>query len=75
MSAYLEHLTLDGDRLDLLAWTYYGDVARVAPILQANPGLFSPMLPTVLPSGLTLKIPILEEADATSSEGVPPWLR
>ncbi|MEI4920417.1 tail protein X, partial [Klebsiella pneumoniae] len=24
---YLEHLTRDGDRWDLLAWHYYGDAA------------------------------------------------
>lgn len=75
MNAYLEHLTLDGDRLDLLAWSYYGDAARFQPIVAANPALFTPPLPAILPPGLTLKIPVLEEAEASLSESLPPWLR
>ena len=75
MSAYLEHRTQDGDRLDLLAWSHYGDATRFAPILQANPDLFVGGVPMILTPGVLLKIPILEEATTAPSESTPPWLR
>ena len=68
MNGYLRHVTRDGDRWDLLANTYYGDPLRYAPIRAANPGITG----AVLAAGITLIIPILEEA-TPSQVGLPPW--
>lgn len=65
---YLEHVTQEGERLDLLADRYYSDPARniegsllLSIITDANPGLHP--LPPVLPGGLLLKMPLLEDVD------------
>lgn len=70
---YLEHLTRDGDRWDLLAWHYYGDAALMNPIIDAN--LQLRLLPT-LGAGLTVRIPVLEDDEPMlSKEELPPWKR
>lgn len=72
---YLEHLTLEGDRWDLLAYQYYGDALQTVPLLRANPEQLHLL---ILPAGLTLQIPILEVAaiaPATpAEEGGLPWV-
>lgn len=70
---YREHLCVAGDRLDLLAWSYYGDACCLEPLLLANPELYRPQLPLALPAGLRLRIPYLEEVPASSSQGLTPW--
>lgn len=69
----ITHVTADGDRWDLLAWRYYGEATGYERIVAANPGV---ALSPVLPSGLTLNIPVLEEPPATlaTAGGLPPWL-
>jgi phage tail protein X len=64
MASYLEHRTRTGDRLDLLAWTYYGNPYEWPRIMEANPtaalaGLRQP----VLAAGLVLKIPLVAQDD------------
>lgn len=63
---YLDYLTVEGDRLDLLADRYYSDPARgvegsflISIITDANPSLH-PLQP-VLPGGLLLKMPLVED--------------
>ena len=73
MSEYLTHQTLEGDRWDLLAYRYYGNATSMALLLRANTAVASL---SILPGGLTLKIPILEAADVTANviSGSLPWL-
>ena len=55
MSSYT---TCDNDRLDLIAWHYYGFVSgSVEAILEANP--FLAHEGSLLPAGLTLVLPDL----------------
>ena len=71
---YLEHVTLEGDRWDLLAHRYYGDAMRLGLLLQANPAHAQAMH---LPAGLILRVPIVEVVLAPSTrveEGGLPWL-
>jgi phage tail protein X len=75
MSGYLEHLTGPADRWDLLAYRYYGDANRTSPIVRANRHLFPlQTIPSVLPHGLTLRIPILDP-DPVADQALPPWKR
>ena len=68
MSKYLEHITSDNERWDLLAWRYYGDATRYEQIIVANPTV--PIEP-VLPSGVKLMIPVLDAADVPVSDPAP----
>lgn len=68
--AFIEHVTVAGDRWDLLAWDYYGDAHGYLRILRANPDV--PRTP-VLPVGLRVLIPVIERP--VSAHGLPPWKR
>jgi phage tail protein X len=77
MSGYVEHVTVDGERWDQLAWRYYADADQTAPIIRANRLLFDDgfgPFPAVLPGGLTLRIPILDP-DPVPEALLPPWRR
>lgn len=69
----IEHITREGDRWDLLAWEYYGDALGYERIIAAN--VHVDIIP-ILPSGLVLNIPVIEEpvAELSESEELPPWL-
>ena len=74
---YFEHVTVEGDRWDLLAWRYYGDQYRQTVLLEANRDLWRDQLGTpslVLPHGITLRVPVIE-AEATNADVLPPWKR
>jgi len=66
---YIAHVTLAGERWDLLAWTYYGDATLYAPIVMANPLI--PIEP-VFEAGLQIAIPILQVSQSASTN-LPPW--
>lgn len=68
---FLEHLTVEGERWDQLAWRYYGDAFAYGPIVAANPQ--APIRP-LLPAGLRLRIPAATSAAVTPA-GLPPWKR
>jgi phage tail protein X len=72
MADYIEHLTGELERWDTLAWRYYGDATRYEPIIAANPHL---AITPVLPSGVRIYIPILDNAIAAQPSSAPPWLR
>lgn len=75
-NGHFEHETVEGERWDLVAWRYYRDVTKQSVIVRANRHLFlDPVrpLPMVLPMGLRLKIPIVEERLDESL--LPPWKR
>jgi phage tail protein X len=68
---YLTHKTKDGDRWDLLAAEYYGDAFAIEVLLLANPDHASL---AVLPSNLTLRIPLVfQDEIKPEPEGVTPW--
>ena len=69
---YIEHITLDGDRWDQIAALYYGDASRISPLAEANEHLR--LLP-VLPGGLPVRVPILEDDANLLPEELPPWKR
>lgn len=74
---YFEHKTIAGDRWDLLAYRYYGDQYKQTVILEANRHLILDDLgvqPLMLPQGVTLKIPVIQE-EATNTSLLPPWKR
>jgi len=68
---YIEHITTDGERWDLLAWKYYGDAGRYEEIILANPGL--PVIP-LLPAGLKVLIPVADTPSPVVDAGLPPWV-
>jgi phage tail protein X len=72
-SGFIEHITADGDRWDLLAWKYYGDPYAYEGIIRANPEV--PIVP-ILPSGVRLLIPVLDPPAAGTPvpAGLPPWV-
>lgn len=69
----IEHIALEGDRWDLLAWEYYGDATLYERIVAANAHV--PIVP-ILPSGITIYIPMMDEppAELSEDEDLPPWL-
>lgn len=70
MTDYLTHTTREGDRWDLLAWEYYGDVNQLPLLTAANPSV---SLDPILPVGLTLQVPVIDEPAAETTPGLPPW--
>jgi len=70
----LIHITTEGERWDTIAYAWYGDAHRYAPIIAANPHV--PITP-VLPAGLRLNIPVLarQSNNTLSKQGLPPWMR
>lgn len=72
MTTYLEHLTVEGERWDLLAWRYYRDALAYERILAANPDV--PVYP-ILPGGIMLLIPVVEVQTTAPKEKMPPWKR
>lgn len=69
----LEYVTMDGDRWDALAWRFYGDASAYEAIIMANPSV---SITPLLPSGVTLLIPVLPAAtNILNPQDVPPWKR
>ena len=69
---YIEHITLDGDRWDQIATLYYGDANRISPLAEANEHL--QLLP-VLPAGLPVRVPLIDDTEALDAQDLPPWMR
>ena len=71
----IEHVTVEGERWDTLAWQYYGDPLAYGRIIEANPALD---ISSTLPSGLVVLVPVLPLAEASQTlqdEELPPWKR
>jgi len=66
---FITHLTIVGERWDLLAWNYYGDPTQFGPIVMANPTI---LIEPVFEAGISILIPILEETSVTPAD-LPPW--
>ena len=74
---YFEHVTIEGERWDLLAYRFYGDAHKQTIIVAANRALFLDDLsvpPLILPRGLRLKIPVITQK-ASNADLLPPWKR
>lgn len=69
MSEFFKYITKDADRWDLIAYEFYGNAALYEPIITANPEV--PITP-ILPSGINLKIPVLEQENTIEFK-LPPW--
>lgn len=71
---YLIHTTQTGDRLDLLAWRYYGDPFEWPRISRANPSAaLAALREPVLASGTVLHIPLVSEVDLLTRQTFAPW--
>lgn len=69
MTEFYSYITKDGDRWDLIAYKYYKNPTMYEEIIKANPNV---PIETILPAGINLKIPILEES-STIKFDLPPW--
>lgn len=68
---FIEHTTIDGERWDQLADRYYGNALLYRYIVRANP--YVDITPLV-PSCVTLRIPLLEQTAIAEDKGdLPPW--
>lgn len=68
---FTTYTTIEGDRWDTIAFKAYGDATKYSAIVQANP--FVPK-GVVLPSGITLYIPV-EDRPSVNKSLLPPWKR
>lgn len=66
------YTTVEGDRIDTLAHRFYGNNTGIAIIADANPAV---PLDAVYPLGTVLIIPIIEQAQVTDKNDLPPWKR
>lgn len=69
MTEYYSYITKDSDRWDLISQKFYQTPTLYEEIIKANPEI--PIEP-ILPSGIKLKIPILEDSETIKFE-LPPW--
>lgn len=67
---YITHHTSDGERWDQLADLYYGDVTLLCTIVAANPQL---AITPVLPAGVDVAIPIIDDGTDLDPGDLPPW--
>lgn len=73
-SEYLDYTTRTGDRLDLLAYRFYGDALQWPRIMEANPApALDELRQPVLNAGTLLKIPIVTQADLLDRQVFEPW--
>jgi phage tail protein X len=68
---FTEYRTVEGDRWDTVSYKAYGDASKGNLILDANPFVKAD---AVLPGGLRLLIPVLEDEPQRTSN-LPPWKR
>lgn len=71
MNKVILHNIQQGERWDSLAYRYYGSVAEMNRLINANPHL---ALAEVLPQGETLLVPVLS-VEAVNQNDLPPWLQ
>lgn len=70
MANYILHVATENERLDQIAYRYYGDVSLMIKIIDFNPEL---ALIRNYRAGTLVKITIVQERK--SSQNLPPWLR
>jgi len=68
---FINYVVKEGDRWDTIAYEMYNDPYLYEIIIQANPQFLAHAYP---PSGVVLKIPVLEIEDTDNQEVInPPW--
>jgi hypothetical protein len=76
--SYIEHrIEVPNERWDTIAYKYYGDANRTAPLIHFNRALFETgpsAIPCILDIGLVIKVPVLAP-DPVASHLLPPWKR
>ena len=69
MKEYYSYVTKDNDRWDLISQHFYNTPILYEEIIKANPSI---KITPILPSGIKLKIPILDQSETIKFE-LPPW--
>lgn len=64
----MEYVTKQGDTFDTIAYKFYGDEEKIAPIIRANQKYVET---AVFDYGITLTIPDIENTDDAAI--MPPW--
>ena len=73
MTTFQEYVTREGDRWDVIAWLYYRNPFDYERIIRANPEYIGLL---TLRSGLTLRVPVVEDETPTiAPANLPPWRR
>lgn len=67
-----EYITIQGDRLDTIAFKAYGDATLFGKIQEANPNMPST---DVFEGGVKILIPIIDVSNTIDSALLPPWKR
>ncbi|GHT44446.1 hypothetical protein AGMMS49965_20080 [Bacteroidia bacterium] len=66
------YTTKMGDRLEALAAKFYGSNSGIQVIADANPDV---PVTAVYPLGTELIIPVVDDAQFTNNNDLPPWKR
>jgi len=73
MTNFVEYVTKQGDRWDIIAFNAYGDATLINGIIEANPSI---VISPIIEQGTRVIIPILEQGEIQiDSELLPPWKR
>lgn len=72
MATYTKYITIQGDRLDTIAYKAYGDATAFSKIQDANPNI---PISDHFEAGIELLIHIEEVLVSTVNELLPPWKR
>ncbi|MDP8162799.1 tail protein X [Pasteurella skyensis] len=67
----IAHKIKEGERWDLIAHQYYGDIGEINRLINANPHL---SFCEVLPTGETLLVPIIKVKENSMAD-LPPWMQ
>ncbi|MDP8080252.1 tail protein X [Phocoenobacter skyensis] len=67
----IAHRIKEGERWDLIAHRYYGDIGEINRLINANPHL---SFCEVLPTGETLLVPIIKVKENSVAD-LPPWMQ
>ena len=66
---FILHVTMAGERWDLLAWRYYGDPTDYSPITMANPNV---AIEPVFDAGISIAVPLRQKSVVVTAN-LPPW--
>ena len=71
MSSF-NYVTQQGDRIDQLAYRFYGNMRGISILVDANVNV---PLDAIFPFGTALVIPIIDDTQIIDNENLPPWKR
>jgi len=73
MSNFVEYISKQGDRWDIIAMKAYGDASLINGLIESNASV---VISPIIPLGTRIIVPILESGDIQiDSELLPPWKR